>query len=159
MYLHALRHPRKRTMQCLPRLFQLTKAEILLREVSLLNLIRDINFNPDYLKAYETHEGGRIETFRYDCGFGEAFMHYVRRPLTGFEGFGGYCDLITPYGYGGQMVSRCEPGREAELLALFNSAFEAHCRSENAVSYFARFNPLAENGPAFRTFRPASAGA
>lgn len=117
-----------------------------------MNLIRDINFSPDYLKAYEAHEGGRLETFRYGCPFGEAFVHYFRRPLDAFEGFGGYCDLITPYGYGGQMISSCELGRESELVTRFNSAFEEHCRSENAVSYFARFNPLADNGPAFHDF-------
>ena len=117
-----------------------------------MNPVCDINFDPDYLRAYEAHEDGTLETFRYRCALGEGFVHYIRRPLSCFEGFDGYSDIITPYGYGGQMLERCAPEREAELITLFNDAFEQHCRQEHIVSYFARFHPFAENGPAFQQF-------
>lgn len=117
-----------------------------------MNPVCDINFDPDYLRAYETHEGGTLETFRYECPLGAGFVYYIRRPLSCYEGFDGYFDIITPYGYGGQMIERCASGREAELIALFNQAFERYCKQENIVSYFARFHPFADNGPAFQAF-------
>ncbi|MHB1315300.1 MAG: GNAT family N-acetyltransferase [Christensenellales bacterium] len=117
-----------------------------------MNFLDDINFNTDYLKGYEKIDGGKLETFRFTCDIGEVFVHYIKRPLDTFPGYEGYFDIITPYGYGGQMISGCEDDCEADLVSRFNDAFLQHCRQEKIVSYFVRFNPLVQNAAVFSDF-------
>lgn len=117
-----------------------------------MTFTRDINFNPDYLKAYEAVEGGELRSFRYSDPLGEGFVYFIQRPLDAFSGFAGYSDIITPYGYGGQVISPCEPEGRKRLAENFNAAFLRHCRQERIVSYFARFNPFLENASDFVDF-------
>ena len=115
-------------------------------------LFNDINFNAKYLTSYEKVDGGKLKTFSFSCSIGKAFVHYIKRPLEIFTGYEGYYDIITPYGYGGQIIAECEDGCESRLISLFNDAFLQHCRQEKIISYFARFNPFAENAEPFRDF-------
>jgi serine/alanine adding enzyme len=103
----------------------------------------DIYFRPEYGRLYERHENGTLESFSYKTAAGEVYFQFIRRPLDAFDGFDGYSDIVTPYGYGGPVFLG---GAKKTRPAL---AFQEYCRDTKTVSAFVRFHPLLGNGPEF----------
>ena len=102
----------------------------------------DIYFEENYGKLYEKMENGKQEIFSFSCEHGTVRHQFIKRSIDD-EWF----DLITPYGYGGPVITECTD-KEA-LVAAFSDAFSKYCQDNKIVSEFVRFHPLAENGPDF----------
>ncbi|HWR22313.1 MAG TPA: GNAT family N-acetyltransferase [Feifaniaceae bacterium] len=109
----------------------------------------DIHFVPQYVRAYEAHEGGKVEVFDFAHALGEVRHIFLRRSLSGFVGFEGYSDIITPYGYGGPVITRCEKGGEGALCGAYRDAFDRYCAGQRIVCAFTRFHPIFKNDALF----------
>lgn len=105
---------------------------------------KDIHFVPEYARGFEKHEGGTVSVYRHRSSFGEVSHLFIRRkiPVSGFEE---YSDILTPYGYGGPIVERCDPNREKELAQEYRLAFDRYCKEEKIICNFTRFHPLFQN--------------
>lgn len=110
----------------------------------------DLYFTPEYGKLYESIENAEFRSFSFQNENGEIYYQYLKRPvpmlLNGIQ----YYDAMTPYGYGGPLVVRCEPGKEQELCSAFQAALDSHLQEEGIVSEFVRFHPMEGNAEFFR---------
>ncbi|WP_179135753.1 peptidoglycan bridge formation glycyltransferase FemA/FemB family protein [Planomicrobium okeanokoites] len=60
-----------------------------------------------------------------------------------------YYDIVTPYGYGGPVISGCHPENKKRLVEEFYKSFSEYCEEERIVSEFIRFHPVMENAKDF----------
>lgn len=107
----------------------------------------DIYFQPEYGKLYDAIEGGFCETFEYYGISGTVRHMYIKRPVPWLLDGVQYYDAITPYGYGGPIVSSGEPTKE--LVDGFFGAWSVFCSENKIVCEFVRFHPLVGNGLGF----------
>lgn len=109
----------------------------------------DIYFKEEYGKLYEKIEHGKCETFEFLHSTGCIKHLFVKReipmPILGET----YYDLVTPYGYGGPVITKCEEGKKQELVEEFHKTFQQYCEKQNIISEFIRFHPLIENAEDF----------
>lgn len=112
--------------------------------------MRDLFFIKDYAELYEEIEGGNCEVFQFDHSIGSVYHQFIKREIPiQLEG-GPYFDLMTPYGYGGPVITKlADRSRKDELVSLFSEAFQAYCVEHNIVCEFVRFHPLVENAQDF----------
>lgn len=103
----------------------------------------DIYFKTEYGKLNESIEHGKAETFSFECEHGKVQSVYIKREVPYLIDGVQYYDAITPYGYGGPVITACTD-RE-KLLKAYAKAYCEHCEKEKIVSEFVRFHPLAEN--------------
>lgn len=114
--------------------------------------MRDLFFAKDYAKLYEKIEGGSCEVFEFEHSIGSVYHQFIKREIpVPLEG-GPYFDLLTPYGYGGPVITELpDKTRKDELATHFCQAFHAYCQEHNIVSEFVRFHPLAGNAEDFNS--------
>ncbi|UOO37046.1 GNAT family N-acetyltransferase [Oscillospiraceae bacterium CM] len=108
----------------------------------------DIYFTPEYGRLYETHEGGVFESFEHQTPDGTVYFQFLRRPLTGFQGFERYGDITTPYGYGGPVILGTVSDKK-RLAQSFAAAFREYCLDHQIVASFIRFHPVVNNAADF----------
>ncbi|MCR5303828.1 MAG: hypothetical protein K6E33_04635, partial [Lachnospiraceae bacterium] len=68
----------------------------------------DIYFRKEYGCLYEEAEGGVCETFDFDDPLGHVRHMFIKRQIKAAPGF---YDLVTPYGYGGPLITQCPEER------------------------------------------------
>lgn len=118
----------------------------------------NIYFREGYGRLYEDVEGGVCESFVYRGDQGCVHHMFIKREITDS---GGYCDLITPYGYGGPIITdpEGETGKGAgaltesgrsRLVSEFKEAFSRYCLENRVVSEFIRFDPVTQNALDFK---------
>lgn len=119
-----------------------------------MSSLPDIYFTPEYGKAYENHENGKLDVFEYKDEVGQISCQFIRRKLIQFEGYEDYSDIITPYGYGGPLILECTNELiRNNLVERFYKSFYEYCMDEKIVSFFIRFHPLLYNANDFiKTF-------
>ena len=111
----------------------------------------DIYFSEHYGKLYERAENGKAVVWCYRGAEGEVVHQFIRREIPLSLAGGPWYDIVTPYGYGGPLMTQIAPGyTAADLEQAFTQAFADYCNREKIVSEFVRFHPMLENGPAFR---------
>ena len=54
-------------------------------------------------------------------------------------------DFVTPYGYGGPLITEVEDGAKEQLVKAFYEEFSRYCAEQKIVSEFVRFHPIAQN--------------
>lgn len=108
---------------------------------------KDIYFNPFYGKLYEESEKGTLETFSLDTSNGKIEHTFIKRDIQPIDGVV-YCDLVTPYGYGGPLITQCH--NKDRLLQEFQERFSAYCSENHVVSEFIRFHPIFQNALDFK---------
>ena len=108
----------------------------------------DIFFTRDYGKLSETIQAGTSELFEYRSSLGTIRHLFLKKPLIRPNGI--YYELITPFRYGGPLITTCRAGKEALLVEEFSQAFGNYCRDNRIVSEFVRFHPLLANGDDFK---------
>lgn len=101
----------------------------------------DFYFDPNYAKVYERIDGASY-TFRFSCSYGNIQNTFILRPIKWKLDGEYWYDAVTPYGYGGPIVSECVD--VDKLMALYQEAFTAYCLENNIVCEFLRFH-LFEN--------------
>ncbi|MCZ0873509.1 peptidoglycan bridge formation glycyltransferase FemA/FemB family protein [Peribacillus sp. AS_2] len=113
--------------------------------------MQDIYFESNYGKLYERIENGTCEIFKYSSFLGNVYHMFLKRkiPLCVNDGKS-YFDIVTPYGYGGPLITDFKEGYKNELLNGFKQEFQKYCNENNIVSEFVRFHPLADNAQDFK---------
>ncbi|WKA53856.1 GNAT family N-acetyltransferase [Planococcus shixiaomingii] len=107
--------------------------------------IPDIYFLPEWGKSYESKDGGELKIFELENEVGHVFYQFVLRQVPVENGNAIYFDTITPYGFNGPLILRCEPDKKEELVASFNAEFQKYCEKNNIVAEYIRFNPWLKN--------------
>ncbi len=106
----------------------------------------DIYFDENYGKLYENHENGKSEIFEFDSDYGSVRYSFIKREIQEKINGEQYYDIITPYGYGGPLITKCENESSSHLLVKeFEEKFQSYCKENNIVSEFVRFHPIMEN--------------
>lgn len=105
----------------------------------------DIYFTEQYGKLCEQIEGGTCETFHFQSEHGSVHHMFIKRHIEEMIDGTEYYDCITPYGYGGPLMSVNEGMDKKELCQQFERAFQKYCLDNHIVSEFVRFHPVIEN--------------
>lgn len=111
--------------------------------------MKDIYFEPKYGKLYEKVEQGTCEVFEFNSSIGSIHHMFIKREIPIHINDTSYFDLVTPYGYGGPLVTKCKEGLKDELIKEFKQAFQKYCEKNNIVSEFVRFHPVVGNAADF----------
>ena len=107
---------------------------------------KDIYYNLYYGKLYEETENGVLKTFSVDCEYGKVEHIFIKRTISEINNE--YYDIVTPYGYGGPIIT--EYTNKAKLVECFEEQFSKYCSDNNIVSEFIRFHPIFENALDFK---------
>lgn len=110
----------------------------------------DLYFEKNYGKLYEEIENGTCEIFVFENQFGTIRHLFIKReiPLR-FQGEKVY-DIVTPYGYGGPVITEVEKGAKQRLIQSFETAFQQYCLDNNIICEFVRFHPIFSNALDFQ---------
>lgn len=109
----------------------------------------DVYFTPGYVKAFQINGDGEPVLLFYHGKDMQAMNIVMKRPVpvarmqrAEDEALSEYCDLVTPYGYGGFLL-KGDTGREQkEKLA---HAYLDFCRDHKVVAEFNRYHPVIDN--------------
>jgi len=114
---------------------------------------------PDYLDLLAgnfEHDAERPELFVLEDGDDVVYYPYVRRSLETVSfadrtdaDLTAYDDIVSSWYWGGPFAS------SGDLCRTFAEAFTEHCRSENIVAEFVRFDPNVENHERFTCLDPS----
>ena len=109
-------------------------------------MLPDIYFDENFGKLYEEVEHAKAERFVFKSELGTVIHQFMLREIPDAEG---YYDIVTPYGYGGPLITECS-GDRAALAEAFGKAFGDYCTEQKIVSEFVRFHPVVDNQADFR---------
>ena len=108
----------------------------------------DIYYNRYYPPLYEKMEDGRAVIIRVENEFGTIVSPVILRKIP-IETPCPYCDLITPYGYGGPIITKlC--GDKDRLIDSYEKAMCHFVSDNHVVSEFVRFHPVLGNAQDFK---------
>lgn len=110
----------------------------------------DLYFDEKYGKLYEEIEKGVCQVFEFAHPLGHVRHMFIKREIPILLGSERYFDIVTPYGYGGPVITECAPEHRDELASAFAAAFADYCRDEKVVAEFIRFHPVIGNAKDFR---------
>ena len=110
--------------------------------------VGDVYGSWDFLAAWAREEGAEPLGLAYEDGPNRVLYPVLRVPLDALPGGEGFCDLTTPYDFGGPLVLGPEPHA---TLQAFELALERLAVDLRVVSEFARLHPLRPSA------RPAAA--
>lgn len=112
----------------------------------------DIFFEEQYGKLYEKLENGTCEVFEFKHPLGTVRNLFIKRQVSHSIGSEDYFDIVTPYGYGGPIISGCELENKAELIKAYQNAFQRYCTEQRIVGEFIRFHPILGNAYDFKPY-------
>lgn len=116
----------------------------------------DIYFNSNYGKLYENHEKGKNVVFKFESQHGEVKHMFIKREIPNMINDEKYYDIITPYGYGGPVISDCKEEYKDLLVSEYKKDFQRYCEENNIISEFVRFHPIEKNAKDFKTMYDVS---
>lgn len=106
----------------------------------------DIYFDRNYGKLYEDIENGKAEVFEFKCEIGKIENQFIKREIPNNINNITYFDIVTPYGYGGPLITEIKDKEKINyLVKRYIEAFKEYCEKNNIVSEFIRFHPIIEN--------------
>ena len=107
----------------------------------------DIYFNRQYGRLCEFVDHGISELFTLTTENGTIENMFIRRPAPWLVDGVQYYDIVTPYGYGGPVVTEVKD--KDSLIRDYASQFEKYCERENIVCEFIRYHPIYRNWEGF----------
>lgn len=110
----------------------------------------DIFFETDYGKIYEEIEGGVCETYKFLHPLGSITHLFIKRQVPILIDGEKYYDIVTPYGYGGPLITCSAETDKTELVQAFELAFQQYCDVNHIVGEFVRFHPVLGNALDFK---------
>lgn len=110
----------------------------------------DVYFDINFAKATEIIEKGKANQYIYNDGNGQIIYTFIIRGINNIDLDEKYYDIITPYGYGGPIITACHKGMENELIHDFNFSFLSYCKENNIITEFIRFHPIWTNYDTFK---------
>ncbi|MBZ5202687.1 GNAT family N-acetyltransferase [Planomicrobium chinense] len=109
----------------------------------------DLYFQENYGRLYEEVEKGKCENFSFRHPLGTVDHLFIKRQIPFQISGQTYYDLVTPYGYGGPLMTGCLEKDKQQLAHDFKVAFQQHCEQNQIVSEFIRFHPIINNAKDF----------
>lgn len=114
--------------------------------------LRDVYFDPDYLRVFEETYGyeARLFVLRKGDSF-VAYPFYLRSlsTLPFWRAHENTCtgqfDIISTWYFGGPFMYFSEGVNESEMMKMFLEEFHSYCLSNGVVSEFARLHPILRN--------------
>ncbi len=103
----------------------------------------DIYFKDEYARIYELNGDGKVKKFNYESEYGKVEYLFLKRDIRSKHNK--YCDITTPYGYGGPLFFPKSPDKLNKLVSDFRNEFEKYCKKNNIICEFIRFHPLLRN--------------
>jgi serine/alanine adding enzyme len=110
----------------------------------------DIYFDDNYGKLYEDIEHGKAVVYNYTCELGSIKYQFIKREISIQVDSKTYFDIVTPYGYGGPLITEYKTEHTAELVNQFEIEFKKYCGDNDIVSEFVRFHPIINNVKDFK---------
>lgn len=111
----------------------------------------DIYFDENYGRLYEKVELGKSHEFIYESQYGKIYHTFIKREIPLKIDNTVYYDLVTPYGYGGPVLTEVADGKKDLLLKEFEEEFTKYCNENKIVSEFVRFHPIFNNSDDFES--------
>jgi hypothetical protein len=116
---------------------------------------------PEYLSLLAgefEHDSEQAELFVYGDDSGFVYYPYLRRSLENLpyadiavDNPEQYSDIVSSWYYGGPLLS---PDADISIVKTFTQIFREHCRENNIISEFVRFDPNLRNDRIFDTLNP-----
>lgn len=103
-----------------------------------MHSMNDVFFLNKYVKINEIVENGVSTRYEYECEYGKVSHGFIKRKIETIIDGNEYFDIITPYGYGGPIIT--ETSDHSKLLELYFASFKAFCAENNIISEFMRFH-------------------
>ena len=112
----------------------------------------DIYFDDNYGKLYEKADKGTAVIFHHESQYGKVKHQFIKReiPEELLSSDEKWYDIVTPYGYGGPLITEVADGAKEQLVKAFYEEFSRYCAEQKIVSEFVRFHPIAENALDFK---------
>ncbi len=110
----------------------------------------DIFFETNYGKIYEEIENGVCETYQFSHPLGSITHLFIKRPVPTSVDGEKYYDIVTPYGYGGPLITCSKESDKADLVQAFKVDFQQYCNDNRIVGEFVRFHPIFGNALNFK---------
>lgn len=111
----------------------------------------DIYFEPNYGKLYGGNENEYFKFYEFKSSLGTVIHLFIMRKIPLEINNQCYFDLVTPYGYGGPIITECIPGYKLQLVKEFEMDFKSFCSKNDIVSEFVRFHPVKGNATDFES--------
>lgn len=107
----------------------------------------DIYFDDHYGKLYEKADKGTAVIFTHKSSYGEVKHQFIKRaiPVELLPQQEEVYDIVTPYGYGGPVITTVENDCREQLAEAFYEDFSKYCADEKIVAEFVRFHPIVRN--------------
>lgn len=105
--------------------------------------MQDIYFDPVYGKMCELVDDGLCCRFVLHTDSGRIVNQFIKRPVPFLINGKQYYDIVTPYGYGGPIVT--EEYDKAKLLEEYRERFAAYCSENDIICEFVRYHPILKN--------------
>lgn len=106
--------------------------------------LRDVYFWPDYVVLQKGEYSDRALLFTYSRGAHIWLYPFLLRPILHVGTHSveeGWCDIETPYGYGGPLCN----SNSSSFLDEAHQAFTEWCNDNHVVAEFVRLHPLLKN--------------
>ncbi len=110
----------------------------------------DIYMYPEYLAAEDAGTDGTIVLCRFDCAHGSVLHAMLVRPIGAADPKAMRFDAISPFEYGGPILSAPTGRSPQRLIAAAQAALSELCERLGVVSEFVRFNPVLGNHAGWR---------
>ena len=114
--------------------------------------INDVYFNYDYFNIYKCHFNAEPEAIVWENKYISIFWSHLVREVPHKAGSNrNFFDLITPYGYGGPLISYkdSDKAKIRESLDQFMKEYIEFARKKNYICEFIRFHPILNNWEPF----------
>lgn len=110
----------------------------------------DIYFTPEWGTVNRYIEEGEPRIFQCKTDYGIIKNLFILRKISQIIDGRQFHDIVSPYGYGGPYIERCEEGRKEDLLVEYEKQFSNFCEVNGIISEFVRFHPILGNGVDFK---------
>lgn len=105
--------------------------------------VADVYYSWAYLNLFKIHGDGEPLLFYFSKDSHEIINVALKRDISLDSNFNNlpqnkYFDLISPYGYGGTLIST----NSQDYVDEYFSLYESYCSKENIITEFVRFHPL-----------------
>jgi len=111
--------------------------------------LTDVFFYPEYARICYENEEGVPYLFYFQSNEGSAAQVSLVRDLSSIAvtkpEYSHFKDMVTPYGYGGPLLSVAEDRSDSRVMVQFRSSLQEYCLRENIIAEFIRFHPLLNN--------------
>lgn len=109
----------------------------------------DVYYKKNYGLLYEQIENGKCEIFNFQSSTGSVRHLFIKKEIPYLLNGIQFYDILSPYGYGGPLITTCKEGKRNILAKEFEAAFSAYCKEQRIICEFVRFHPLFSNAQDF----------